>query len=98
MVREKCALGILVNYLGRGKKEPANYPHFVDKGGSPHIWISIGGGRGRRMWITKFLNVNIINLEKVDKPKGGGGGGKCGEDYFVNDRLTTKTITCVYIL
>ena len=23
------------------------------------------------MWILKFLNVNIINFEKVDKPKGG---------------------------
>ena len=26
----------------------------------------------RRMWIKKFLNVNIINFEKVDKPEGGG--------------------------
>ena len=31
-----------------------------------------GGGGGRRMWIKKFLNVNIINFEKVDKPKVGG--------------------------
>ena len=29
-------------------------------------------GGGRRMWIKKFLNVNIINFEKVDKPEGGG--------------------------
>ena len=33
-------------------------------------------GGGRRMWIRKFLNVNIIDLEKVVKPKGGGG--QCG--------------------
>ena len=25
------------------------------------------------MWIKKFLNVNIINFEKVDKPEGWGG-------------------------
>ena len=31
-----------------------------------------GGGGGRRMWIKKFLNVNIINFENVDKPEGGG--------------------------
>ena len=24
------------------------------------------------MWIKKFLNVNIINFENVDKPEGGG--------------------------
>ncbi len=35
------------------------------------MWISEGGG-GRRMWIKKFLNVNIINFENVDKPEGGG--------------------------
>ena len=29
-------------------------------------------GGGRRGWITKILNVNIINIKKVDKPKGGG--------------------------
>ena len=29
-------------------------------------------GGGRCMWIKKFFNVNIINFEKVDKPKGGG--------------------------
>ena len=23
------------------------------------------------MWIKKFLNLNIINFENVDKPKGG---------------------------
>ena len=34
--------------------------------------LHCGGGGGRRMWIKKFLNVNIINFEKVDKPKGGG--------------------------
>ena len=33
------------------------------------MWISEVGG-GRRMWIKKFLNVNIINFEKVDKPEG----------------------------
>ena len=25
------------------------------------------------MWIKKFLNVNIINFENVDKPEGGWG-------------------------
>ena len=30
------------------------------------------GGMGRRMWIKKILNVNIINFENVDKPEGGG--------------------------
>ena len=29
-------------------------------------------GGGRRRWIKKFLNVNIINCKKVDKPRGGG--------------------------
>ena len=33
----------------------------------------LGKGGGRRMWIKKFLNVNIINFENVDKPEGGGG-------------------------
>ena len=31
-----------------------------------------------RMWIKKFLNVNIINFKKVDKPRRGEGGGQCG--------------------
>ena len=31
----------------------------------------MGRGGGPRMWIKKFLNVNIINFEKVDKPEGG---------------------------
>ena len=49
----------------------------MDKGGGGHqMWISKGGG-GRHMWIKKFLNVNIINFENVDKPKGGGVG-QCG--------------------
>ena len=30
-----------------------------------------------RMWIKKFLNVNIIFFEKVDEPEGGGVG-QCG--------------------
>ena len=47
------------------KIKTANYPHFVDKGG------------GHQMWIKKFLNVNIINFENVDKPEGGGVG-QCG--------------------
>ena len=29
------------------------------------------GKKPRRRWIKKILNVNIINFEKVDKPKGG---------------------------
>ena len=38
------------------------------------------------MWIKKFLNVNIINFEKVDKPKGLGGGGsnKVNKDFLFN--------------
>ena len=30
-----------------------------------------------RMWIKKFLNVNINDIENVDKPEGGGGE-QCG--------------------
>ena len=46
----------------------------MDKvGGSPNV--DKRGGGGRRMWIKKFLNVNIINFENVDKPEGGG---QCG--------------------
>ena len=30
------------------------------------------GRGGRRMWIKKFPNVNIINFEKVDKPEARG--------------------------
>ena len=52
---------ILLLREGLLKKKTANYPLFVDKGGGP------------LMWIRKFLNVNIINFEKVDKPEGGGG-------------------------
>ena len=36
------------------------------------MWISDEGGGGRRMWINKFLNMNIIDFEKVDKPEGEG--------------------------
>ena len=32
------------------------------------------GGGGQQMWIKKFLNLNIINFENVDKPEGAGGG------------------------
>ena len=35
------------------------------------MWISKEEG-GCRMWIKKFLNVNIINFENVAKPEGGG--------------------------
>ena len=50
----------------------------MDKGGggSPNV-DKRGGGGGRRMWIKKFLNLNIINFENVDKPEGGGVG-QCG--------------------
>ena len=44
----------------------------MDKGGGHRMWISDGRREGRRMWIKKFLNVNIIYFEKVDKPRGGG--------------------------
>ena len=63
---------IFVNDKGMVPKK-ANYPQFVDKGGrGPQMWISDVGGR--RMWIRKFLNVNIIFFEKVDKPEEEGGG------------------------
>ena len=39
-----------------------NYPYIVD----------LERDVGRRMWIKKFLNLNIINFENVDKPEGGG--------------------------
>ena len=35
------------------------------------MWLSDGGGRPR-MWMKKIFNVNNINFEKVDKPKGAG--------------------------
>ena len=54
------------------QKKSANYPHFVDKGGRGSQNVDKRGGGGRRMWIKKFLNVNIINFENVDKPEGGG--------------------------
>ena len=44
----------------------------MDKGGGGSPKVDKQGGGSRRMWIKKFLNVNIINFEKVDKPKGGG--------------------------
>jgi hypothetical protein len=46
------------------------------------MWIRDGRGEGgRRMWIRKFLNVNIINFENVDKPEGGGW--TMGKRFFV---------------
>ena len=54
------------------QKNTANCPHFVDKGGgSPNVDKRVGWG-GCRMWMKKFLNVNIINFENGDKPEGGG--------------------------
>ena len=35
------------------------------------MWIT-DGGEGSSHVDKKFLNVNIINFEKVDKPEGGG--------------------------
>ena len=35
------------------------------------------GWEGCRMWLKKFLNVNIINFINVDKPEGGRVG-QCG--------------------
>ena len=43
----------------------------MDKGGGSSKVDKQWGG-GRRGWIKKFLNVNIINFENVDKPEGGG--------------------------
>ena len=58
---------ILVS-IGKGyKKKTANYPHFVDKGRGTQMWISKGGG-SRHVDKKKFLDMNIINFEKVDKP------------------------------
>ena len=44
------------------------------------MWIS-------PMSIKKFLNVNIINFENVDKPEGRGVG-QCGLGYFVKKNGT----------
>jgi hypothetical protein len=46
---------------GRVKKKPGKLSTFCGYGGGGH-----------QMWIKKFLNVNIINFENVDKPEGGG--------------------------
>ena len=46
------------------KKNLINFGHCPKRGGGP------------AMWIRKFLNVNIINFENVDKPEGGVG--QCG--------------------
>ena len=43
-----------------------------------------GGGGGRRMWIKKFLIVNIINFENVDKPEGGGGSENVDKVIWLN--------------
>ena len=51
------------------QKNPENYPHFVDKGGGHRMWISKGSSPHVD---KKFPNLNIINFENVDKPKGGG--------------------------
>ena len=49
------------------QKKTANYPHFVDKGRGTQMWISNGGG-SPHVDKKKFLDMNIINFEKVDKP------------------------------
>ena len=41
--------------------------------GGRRRWISDWGEGGRRGWLKKVLNANIINCRKVDKPKGEGG-------------------------
>ena len=47
----------------------------MDKGGGGYLmWIS--EERGGSPHVDKFLNVNIISFENVDKPEGGGG--QCG--------------------
>ena len=55
----------------------------MDKGVGRSINVDKRWG-GRRMLIRKFLNVNIISFEKVNKPEGGGWVGQCGYGYFVN--------------
>ena len=59
-------------YLREGfnKQKTANYPHFVDKGGGPQMWIS-DGGEGSSHVDKKFLNVNIINFKKWISQGGG---------------------------
>ena len=43
----------------------------MDKEGGPQKWISdVGRREGRRRWIKKLLNMNIMNFKKVDKPRG----------------------------
>ena len=46
----------------------------MDKGGggSSNVDKRWGVGRGSPHVDKKFLNVNIINFENVDKPEGGG--------------------------
>ena len=62
--------------LGKGsKKKKANYPLLVDKGSSKVDKRLVG--EGRRGWIKKTLNVNIINFKKVYKPRRVGVG-QCG--------------------
>ena len=63
----------LFRLLSLFNNKKANYPLLMKKGrGSLNVdkqqrW---GGGGGR--WIKKNLNVNFINFNKMDKPKGGG--------------------------
>ena len=53
---------------GRVPKKIANYPHFVDKGGGVlECGKAMEGVGGRRMWITKFLNVNIFKGPAINK-------------------------------
>ena len=63
-----------IEQLGTGLKKKRQIIHILwIRGGGPRMWISDGrGDGGRRMWIKKFLNVDIINFEKVDKTERGG--------------------------
>ena len=59
---------------GKEKKRQGEVIGCGGKGGGMKEEKEVGGGGGgiHRMWIKKFLNVNIINFENVDKPEGGG--------------------------
>ena len=55
----------------------------MDKGGgSLNVDKRCERGGGPRMWIKKFLIVNIINFHNVDKPRGGGWR-QLGKGFFV---------------
>ena len=40
--------------LGKGKKKTANYPHFVDKGGGPQMWIREGSDNVDKVFLLSL--------------------------------------------